>query len=386
MSLLDPETGEALYEVRGATPTPDRSALLTTESTAGKTLLQSRDPVTGAVTGTTTLDGDLTVRTVSPKGGAVALMPGPKGVGLYEAGLARAHPPHRLLPRRPAAAHLRPPGQRRAGDVLLGRGRAVRPPVRAAAGPDRLRRPPPRPRDGRGRRTPSRRRSSSTRAMRGRARAQVLAPAGRPSCSRSTRVPNDGQPGVRRRGRRGLAPLHVHPRHQPRGGVVVLHLPPDPDGHGRRGRGRPRASPRTGASSSWPTPARPRVARIDTAELEVTRTASDRGPPRRTATRRPSPSPTTARSYLTAGATIFEMDLATLQLSAAWAVDGHRSPASASRRRGASCGWRTAGVITLVDRATRARPGCSRRPGRGSVSLLGPPRGTVTEFPLECAC
>jgi hypothetical protein len=86
VSLLDPETGESLYEVSGATATPDRSALLTTESTDGKTLLQSRDPVTGAVTGTTMLDGDLTVRTVSPKGGAVALMPGPKGVGLYEAG------------------------------------------------------------------------------------------------------------------------------------------------------------------------------------------------------------------------------------------------------------------------------------------------------------
>ena len=85
ISLLDPETGEALFEVPGATATPDRSALLTTATTGDHTVLESRDPVTGLVTGSTTLDnGGLTVRTVSPEGEAVALMPGPEGAGIYE--------------------------------------------------------------------------------------------------------------------------------------------------------------------------------------------------------------------------------------------------------------------------------------------------------------
>ena len=82
ISLLDPETGEAVFEVPGATATPDRSALLTTATTGDHTVLESRDPVTGLVTGSTRLDGGgLTVRTVSPQGQAVALMPGPRGSG-----------------------------------------------------------------------------------------------------------------------------------------------------------------------------------------------------------------------------------------------------------------------------------------------------------------
>jgi len=68
VSLVDPETGASLFQVAGATPTPDRSALLTTDSANGRTHLKSHDPITGAVTGTTTLDGELTIRTVSPQG------------------------------------------------------------------------------------------------------------------------------------------------------------------------------------------------------------------------------------------------------------------------------------------------------------------------------
>src|SRR5687767_8320559 len=83
VALLDPETGEYVYEVPGAVVTPDRSALLTTRSAGDETVLESHDPGTGEVTGSTTLAGALTVRTVSPQGGAVALMPGARGEGLY---------------------------------------------------------------------------------------------------------------------------------------------------------------------------------------------------------------------------------------------------------------------------------------------------------------
>ena len=85
VSLLDTETGATVFEVPNAVVAPDRSAILTTEHTVGGTVIESRDPSTGAVTGTTTLLGELEIRTISPQGDTVALMaPRPEGLGLYE--------------------------------------------------------------------------------------------------------------------------------------------------------------------------------------------------------------------------------------------------------------------------------------------------------------
>lgn len=84
ISLLDPASGQVVYEVDDAVPTPDRSALLTTRWEEGSTVLESRDPTTGGVTGETTLSGFVSVRTISPEGGAVALLPGERGTDLYE--------------------------------------------------------------------------------------------------------------------------------------------------------------------------------------------------------------------------------------------------------------------------------------------------------------
>jgi len=44
------------------------------------------------------------------------------------------------------------------------------------------------------------------------------------------------------------------------------------------------------------------------------------------------------------------------------------------------------GRITLLDRATGTEVGVLRPPGGEVVALLGPPQGSVTQFPLECAC
>lgn len=83
VSLVDGTTGETAYTLSGAVPTPDRSTLLTAWPDGGDTILSTRDAANGAVTGRTTLPGNLSIRTVSPEGGAVALLAGDAGGDLY---------------------------------------------------------------------------------------------------------------------------------------------------------------------------------------------------------------------------------------------------------------------------------------------------------------
>ena len=84
VSLLDTASGRPLFELSGAVVTPDRSAILTTEPSVSGTVIESRDPATGAVTGTTTVVGELEIRAVSPRGDAIALLPPRESdVGLY---------------------------------------------------------------------------------------------------------------------------------------------------------------------------------------------------------------------------------------------------------------------------------------------------------------
>jgi len=42
--------------------------------------------------------------------------------------------------------------------------------------------------------------------------------------------------------------------------------------------------------------------------------------------------------------------------------------------------------VALVDLATGREVGTLRAPGGGGVDLLGPPGGSTSQFPLECAC
>lgn len=381
VSLLDPETGEALFEVPGATATPDRSALLTTDATGGKTLLQSRDPVTGAVTGSTTLDGELTVRTVSPKGGAVALMPGPKGVGLYEAGSReRTSLTVSYLDDRPPRAYDLP------GNVE---------PEMFSSDEDGLFvlqfEPPLEPTGYAVRRldlatgevedTDSPQVELNPR-MRGRARAQVLDPQGTFLFTLYT-VPNDGQPVYDAEADEDsprYAFVHAINLEEEWSFCIFLPTPMGTVDEAAVGLGvTPDGSELVVADAGSAT-----VARIDTAELEVTRTSTIED--LRGNSQKASVALTDDGTlYLTSGATILEMDLATLQVSAAWAVDGPITGLGLSAS-GRELRVANRGVITLVDRGSRRETGVLDAPGRGNVSLLGPPRGTVTEFSLECAC
>ena len=86
VQLLDPVTGEVLYSLPDAVVAPDRSTLFTASSrVGGSTDVESRDPETGLVTGVTSVQGEVEIRLVSPKAGAIALMEErPDGLGLYE--------------------------------------------------------------------------------------------------------------------------------------------------------------------------------------------------------------------------------------------------------------------------------------------------------------
>ena len=89
--------------------------------------------------------------------------------------------------------------------------------------------------------------------------------------------------------------------------------------------------------------------------------------------------------YVSAGSALFEIDLATLQQRYVWQVTDDVTGIGLSAP-GDELRVAHRGGITLIDRASRAETGVLSVPGRGSVALLGPPRGSVTEFPLECAC
>ena len=381
VSLLDPATGESLFEVPGATPTPDRSALLTTESAGGKTLLHSRDPVTGAITGSTTLDGDLTIRTVSPRGGAVALMPGPRGDGLYEAGsrertsLTVSYLDHR----EPRTYHLQgniepemfsydegalfilqfePPLDPTSYLVRrLDLGTGV---VTDTESPQVELNP----------------------RMRATARAQVLHPAGTYLYTLYT-VPNDGQrlddDEVDSDSSRS-AFIHIINLEEEWSYCLFLPTPIGTVDEAAVGLGiAPDGRELVVADAGSAT-----IARVDTAELAVTGTtridalAEDQSKAVVSLT-------DDGTLYLSAGATLLEVDLSTLNAGFSWEVQGTVTGLATSAS-GDELRVANGGVITLIDRATRQETGVLQVPGRGSVALLGPPRGTVTEFPLECAC
>jgi hypothetical protein len=218
--------------------------------------------------------------------------------------------------------------------------------------------------------------------MRGRARAQVLDPQGTFLFTLYT-VPNDGQPVYDAEADEDsprYAFVHAINLEEEWSFCIFLPTPMGTVDEAAVGLGlTPDGSELVVADAGSAT-----VARIDTAELEVTRTASIED--LRANSQKASVALTDDGTlYLTAGATIFEMDLATLQVSAAWTVDGAITGLGLSAS-GRELRVANRGVITLVDRATRRETGVLQAPGRDSVSLLGPPRGTVTEFPLECAC
>jgi DNA-binding beta-propeller fold protein YncE len=384
VSLLDPETGEALVEVAGATATPDRSALLTTDSNGRTTTLQSRDPVTGEVTGSTQLEGDLTVRTVSPRGTAVALLPGPKGAGLYvPEARERTSLTVSYLDDRPARTYDLP------GNIE---------PEMFSLDEDGLFvlqfEPPTDPTSYVVRRldlatgevadTESDQ-VELTDKMRGKARAQVLHPDGTYLFTLYT-LPNTGEPVYDVAADDGAARyafVHVINLEEEWSYCIFLPTPIGTVNEAAVGMG---ISP-DGEELIVADPAADTVVRIDTEALVVRETTpvgqlTDHGTKATVAVTEGG------TVYVGSGPALFELDAATLQPIHAWNLAPPASPISGLSVSATGDQLRVAGdgVITLVDRATRTETGVLHVPGRGTVTLLGPPRGSVTEYPLECAC
>lgn len=337
VSLLDPATGESAFEVPGATPTPDRSALLTAESTGGKTLLQSRDPVTGAVT-VSYLD-DRPARTYDLPGNIEPEMFSYDEDGLF---VLQFEPP--LHPTSYKVRRL---------DLATGS-------IIDTESPQVELNP----------------------RMRGRARAQVLHPEGTFLYTLYT-VPDDGQPVYDPEAGDDsprYAFIHAINLQEEWSYCVFLPTPIGTVDEAAVGLGlSPDGEELIVADAGSAT-----IARVDTAELEVTGTsgvaalAEDQSKAAIALT-------DDGTLYLSAGTTLLEMDLATLQVTTVWDVQGSITGLALSAS-GAQLRVANGGAITLIDRASRRETGVLQPPGRGNVTLLGRPRGTVTEFPLECAC
>ena len=85
VSLVDTSDGSTKFRVDDAVVSRDRSSLFRTVDGIGATHIESRDATTGDVTGVTTVAGDLAIRAVSPRAGAIALMEErADGLDLYE--------------------------------------------------------------------------------------------------------------------------------------------------------------------------------------------------------------------------------------------------------------------------------------------------------------
>lgn len=379
ISLLDPDTGEALYEVHGATATPDRSALLTTVPVGDHTLLQSRDPVTGLVTGSTRLaGGDLTVRTVSPKGRAVALMSGPRGGGIYEPD-PREHTALTVsyLDERPARTY-----------DLVGN---IEPEMFSydETGLFVLDFVPPTAPDS----YYVRRLDLATGAMsdtgapqvglnpkmRGKARASVLHPTGDQLFTLYT-VPQTGEPVFDPAG--GDEPAHafVHVIDLKEGSSYCVFLP-EPVGTVDEATVGMGISP-DGDELIVVDPSTATLVRVDSSELTVMETVHvDK---LRDADAQAAVAiAADGTVYVGSGPRLLELARPSLQASRAWSQD---APVSSLSVSASGDEIRVGGrVITIIDRSTGRETSVLEVPGR-TVALLGPPRGSVTEFPLECAC
>ena len=384
ISLLDTETGTSLYSVPGAVASPDRTALLTTRDAAdGGTILQSHDPGSGEVTGQTTLPvGDLHVRTISPDGGAVALLPGPRDGDLYEpepraaTSLTVAYTDDRpsrtyeldgnfepemfsldesllfLLEFTPARA----PTGYFVRHLDLSSGELV-----DTGAPEAVLNP----------------------KMGGKARAQVLHPEGTHLYTLYT-VPGDQQPVHDVEAPPGADPehwafIHVIDLAAQTSHCIFLPVPIGTVDEASVGMG---ASP-DGETLYVADPSTSRVAVVDAIDLEVEEVVRvDR---LRDYDARAKVAVTeNGTVYVGNGWSVLELQPESLQVVHAYSSD--QVTALSISGDGAELRIGSPKQIAIVDRATRKEVAVLRPPGDGTVSMLGPPQGSVTEFPLQCAC
>jgi hypothetical protein len=382
ISLLDAATGEAVFEVPGATATPDRSALLTTDSTGDGTVLESRDPSTGLVTGSTRLrGGELTVRTVSPRGQAVALMPGARGAGIYEPEVReRTSLTVAYLDDRPShtfdlAGNIEPEmfSYDETGLFIL----EFVPPT----APDSyyVRRLDLATGEMTDTGAPQ---VGLNPKMRGKARASVLHPDGDQLFTLYT-LPQTGEP-VFDTEHGGDTPLHafIHVINLKENWSYCIFLP-EPIGTVDEATVGMGISP-DGKEVIVADPSTSTLARVDTSDLTVIEAVTvDRM--RDFDTQAAVAIAPDGSVYIGTGSMLLELTRPELQVVRAWGqqsvVSGVSVSASGDQLRVGG-----GGAITLLDRSTGTETAVLRAPGGATVTLLGPPRGSVTEFPLECAC
>lgn len=378
ISLLDESSGDVAYEVDDAVPTPDRSSLLTTDQNGGNTVLQSRDARTGAVTGSTELDGELHVRSISPSGGAVVLMPGPRSTDLYApeprtstdltVAFLDDRPAHRMRlagniepemlsldettlfvleftpPRAPTSYSVR--------KIDLASGEIT--------DTDSIQ-------------------VDLTRKMAGRARAQAMHPDGRFLYTLYT-LPADqpihdvevGEDAER------FAFVHVISLEDEWSHCVFLPIPFGTTDEATIGM---TISP-DGRRVLIGDPAIGQIAEMDAESLEVA-AVHHVEQLRDTGQRVVLAVADNGAVYASTGHVVLELDPDTLQVLRAMSVDAAVTGLSTT---GSTLRIARGGQVVLVDRSSHREIGVIGPRGRGTVDLLGPPGGSVVEFPLECAC
>lgn len=380
IALLDPATGDAVYEVPDATATPDRSAILTTREAGDETVLESRDPQTGDVSGSTRLDGaGLTVRTVSPEGTAVALMPGPRGKGIYEpqarerTSITVSYLDDRAPRSYDLDGNIEPEmfSVDETGLYVL----EFVPPLE----PDSyyVRRLDLATGDMTDTGAPQ---VGLDPRMRGKARASALHPEGHHLFTLYT-LPRDGDPVFAPDGDEPHhAFVHVIDLAEDESFCIFLPVPIGTADAAAVGMG---IAP-DGDEVVVADPSTSTIARIDVDSLEVAEavTVEELRPAESPAVVAVAPDDTV---YVGAGSTVLELTHPALQATRVWShtswVTGLSLSADGDELRVGGDG-----AIALIDRETGMETAVLRTPGRGTLKLLGPPQGSVTQFPLECAC
>lgn len=378
VSLIDAVTGETGYTVAGATPTPDRSTLLTTSTAAGGTELTTRDAANGQVTGRTSLPvDDLTVRTVSPDGGAVALLPGDPGPGLYDpeprerTSITVAYTDQRPARTYDLKGNIEPEIFSLDEDALF---------VLSFV--------PPSAPDGylvqrldllTGELTDTGAPQADLNPrMSGRARAQALHPDGTHLYTLYTT--RSDEPVVDPDGEEDRwAFIHVIDLEEQTSFCIFLQRPVGTGDEAAIGFGiAPDGRWLYVADSSTST-----LTRVDAIALTAEA-------PRHLEQLRPSDDAAAvavARDgtvYVATGTVLLEVDAASLEPIEAWSfhpdtVDGLAAVDEQLRVA-------VDGQVILIDRATGAEEGVIRAPAGGQLQLLGPPAGQAMRFPVECAC
>lgn len=377
IALLDPGSGEAKFEVSNATPAPDRSMLFTTRSVGESTVLESRDARSGAVTGSTTLAGDLAVRSVSPAGGAVVLMPGEPGPNLYEPEpRTSTEVTVAFVDDRPSLefeldGNIEPEMLSLDEQTLfiLQFEPAMDPTSYSVRKLDLA--------SGGVTDTDSIQVDLNSK-MAGRARAQVLHPEGKFLYTLYT-LPADSpvHEGAIAEGNERFAFVHVISLEEKWSFCIFL---PVPFGITDEADVAMAVSP-DGSRLMVVDPAIGQLAEIDTAEMTVTSLHDAPrlvpGEPARLAVAGDD------TVFTASGSVVMELDRDTFQPMYAWSQDRPVTAVSVTDDELRIADGRS---VVRIDRSSRLETGVIGQTKDGTVELLGPPQGSVTEFPLECAC